>query len=268
VNLNDIRMSAVLPCYKDPLLVPTIKSLLDTSELGDRLEIVCCLDGFWPTTFAIPEDKHVRIIHRGQNRGMRESINAAVAVSRGEYITRFDEHTMISQGWDRLLADACKPNWILVPRRFALDPIRWCIMTEVPKVDYMKLKIVRTARGRKFSGVAWDRPDRESIEIDETPAYQGSAWTMKRSWWDTVAGPLQTEGYGPLTQDSHEQSFKTWQAGGKVMVHKGVWHAHRHRSFHRTHNSGGEDSERSFAYALSVWEPYFHKEIEPRWANQ
>ena len=45
---------------------------------------------------------------------------------------------------------------------------------------------------------------------------------MKRSWWDRVIGELQTEGYGPLYGDSHEIVFKTWQAGGHLMVNKDV----------------------------------------------
>jgi hypothetical protein len=36
--------------------------------------------------------------------------------------------------------------------------------------------------------------------------------------------------------------FKTWKAGGKLMLNKNTWHAHKHRSFARTHNNGTEEN--------------------------
>ncbi len=101
-------------------------------------------------------------------------------------------------------------------------------------------------------------------EIDESMAMQGSCWIMKRSWWDKVIKDLQTEGYGPLYQDSHEMVFKTWKAGGKLMVNKNTWHAHKHRDFKRTHNYGTAEAAPGWAYSLKLWEPYYN-EIKLKW---
>ena len=45
--------------------------------------------------------------------------------------------------------------------------------------------------------------------------------------------------------------FKTWNAGGKLMLNKKTWYAHKHRDFNRTHNYPGELSEVVFRFALS-----------------
>lgn len=248
-------------------MVKTVDSLLTTSELGDKLEIIVVLDGYWPD-FELRIDSRVRYAHLGRNRGMRGAINAGVQISRGEFIMRTDEHCMFAPGFDKAMTDACRPDWIMTARRFFLDPIKWEVMDDPPPVDYEKLVI---QDGVKFSGQRWRSRDREraDILIDETMAMQGSVWLMPRAWWDRVIGELQTEGYGPHYQDSHEMQFKAWKAGGKLMLHKGTWFAHKHRSFSRTHNDGTElnpaNKHEGWAYALGVWKDYYESEIRPRW---
>lgn len=243
-------LSIVIPSYKDPLLHKTIDDLLINAT--GEIEIIAVLDGYWT---AVKQDPRVRVVHLGRNRGMRGAINAGVAVSRGEFLMRVDEHQRFGQGYDRILTETCEPNWIVTPRRYFLDPVQWKIM-DLPFVDYMKLKI----SGGKFSGVVAPGDDQP---IQESQAMQGSCWVMPHKWWDDVIGELQTEGYGPLIQDSHEMVFKTWKAGGKLMVNKNTWHAHKHRDFPRTHNNGTKENpanqEAGYAYALKVWEPYFNE---------
>ena len=246
-------------------------SLLDNSELGDELEIIPVLDGCWLDP-PIPDDDRVRVVHLGKNVGMRGAINAGVKVARGEYLMRTDAHCIFGNGYDRILTLQTADDWIVTPRRYFLDPDKWEVM-DTPPIDYMKLKIVRIGNDKegwvnKFSGVDWQKRTQErlNIPIDETMAMQGSCWVMKRSWWDKVIGELQDEGYGTHYQDSHEMVFKTWKAGGKLMVNKNTWHAHKHRKFPRTHGYGGQPARDSFAYAIDVWKDYFEKEVLPRWS--
>ncbi len=259
-------LSVVIPSYKDPFLHNTIESLLNNAR-GD-IEIIPVLDGYWPEK-PIIEDPRVRIVHLGRNRGMRGAINAGIAVARGEYLLRTDEHCAFGEGYDVILARDCQPNWIMTPRRYFLDPYKWEIM-DMPPVDHMKLKIVNVRPGvRKFSGVI--APGNDAEPIQESAAMQGSCWFMPRAWWDKIIGELQNEGYGPHYQDSHEMVFKTWIAGGKLMVDKNTWHAHKHREFPRTHNNGTAENptnnEACWAYSLEVWEEYFEKEIKPKWSQ-
>jgi hypothetical protein len=63
--------------------------------------------------------------------------------------------------------------------------------------------------------------------------------------------------------------FKTWKAGGKLMVNKNTWHAHKERRFKRTHNNGTKENpsnnEACWAYALEQWEDFYNEEIKPKW---
>lgn len=259
-------LSIVIPSYKDPLLPKTIDSLLENAT-GD-IEIIPVLDGYWPS-LPIKNDERIRVIHLGLNRGMRRAINAGVAISRGEFIMRSDEHQIFGKGYDQILTETCAENWIVTPRRYFLDAVKWEVM-DIPPVDFMKLKITNVSPSvSKFSGI--EAPSDDSQTLQESMAMQGSCWVMRRSWWDKVIGELQNEGYGPHYQDSHEMVFKTWQAGGKLMVNKNTWHAHKHRDFPRTHNNGTPENpsnnEACWAYSLSVWKDYYEKEIKPKWGT-
>ncbi len=102
-----IVLSVIIPDYKDPLLFSTIKSLLENSQLGEGLEIIAVFDGVWNVAPLIIDDR-VRYVHLGKNRGMRGAINAGVAISRGEFIMRVDEHIMVGPGYDKVLVDTFK----------------------------------------------------------------------------------------------------------------------------------------------------------------
>ena len=254
-------LSIIIPSYKDPLLHKTINSLLENSEA--EIEIIAVLDGYWPET-PIVDDPRVKVLHLGKNRGMRGAINAGVSVARGEWLMRTDEHCMFGPGYDRILMRDCKDEMIMIPRRYYLDVKKWEIMKDIPPNDCDKL-VIDTAHG-KFSGFNWKERAQEmkDVPIYETMAFQGSCWCMKKSWWDKVVIELQTEGYGPHYQDSHEMSFKTWRAGGKLMTNKNTWFAHKHRSFPRTHNYGTAEAKPGWDYSLKLWMDDYLK-IKEKW---
>ncbi|MFA5071891.1 MAG: glycosyltransferase family 2 protein [Candidatus Paceibacterota bacterium] len=254
-------ISVIIPSWKDPLLQKTIDSLLENSE--GEIEIIAVFDGYIPEV-PLKEDPRVKTLHLGKNRGMRGAINAGVSIASGEFIMRTDEHCSFGKGFDKILTGTFEDNWIVTPRRYFLNPEKWEVMDIVP-VDYGDLKIVESGSGKKFSAVENKKlaEERKDIMIDETFGMQGSCWIMKKSWWDKVIGELQTEGYGPLYQDSHEMVFKTWKAGGKLMVNKNTWYAHKHRDFNRTHNNGTKENpsnnEACFKYSLDMWGDYYNE---------
>lgn len=257
-------LSVIIPAYKDPLLHKTIDSLLDNAE--GEIEVIPVLDGYWPET-AIRADERIRILHLGANHGMRGAINAGVSIARGQFIMRSDQHCTFAKGYDKVLTTTCEPNWIVTSTRYFLDPVKWEVM-DIPPVNYEKLVI---QEGRKFSGRPWRERDQErkDIMIDETMAMQGSMWLMPHSWWDKAIGKLQTEGYGQMYQDSHEMIFKTWQKGGKMMLNKNTWFAHKHRSFTAGRHEGTKENSslrnESGLYALNVWRDYYEREVRPKW---
>lgn len=266
-----MKLSVAIPDYKDPYLIPTIQSLLDGSVLGDQLEVIAVFDGYWPT-FKLIQDPRVRYVHVGRNGGMRRSINMGIRLARGEFFMRLDEHCLFPKGYDKTLTDACKPNEVMTARRFFLDPVNWRVMESEGHVDYEKLTIQNVHDAvRKFSGKPWKERDekRKDVMIDETQAMQGSMWIANREFFLQTVGELQTEGYGPLIQDSVEVCMKYWKAGGRLMLNKNTWFAHKHRSFSRTHNNGTDENpaaqDAGYTYALEQWEPYFRDVLTPLW---
>lgn len=256
-------LSVIVPSYKDPLIHKTIDSLLENAE--GEIEIIPVLDGYWPET-PIKNDPRIKILHLGKNRGMRGAINAGVAIAKGEFIMRTDEHCIFGKGFDKILTSSCQPNWIMTARRYYLDPVKWKIMDITP-VDYEKLKIRDMGDDlQKFEGVVWKSRARERKElmIDETMAMQGSMWLMPHAWWDKVIVELDTKNYGTMYQDSHEMVFKTWQAGGKLMVNKNTWFAHKHVSFPRTHQYSRSEWESGVKYAYATWKDYYEV-IRSKW---
>jgi glycosyltransferase involved in cell wall biosynthesis len=250
-------------------LQKTIDELLNNAR--GEVEVIAVLDGYWTT---LNDDKRVRIVHLGKNRGMRGAINAGVSVSRGKFIARCDEHIMVSPGYDVTLIESCGPKDIVTGRRYFLDPIRWEIMQDKGYIDCEKLVIQDCGNGiRKFAGQNWkSRAEKYKDElIVEAQAMQGSFWVTSRNNWDNSIKELETEGYGPHYGDSHEAVFKTWKNGGKLLYLKNMWYAHKDRSFPRTHNDGTKENpankEKGWMYSLSIWEKYWLEEIKPKWED-
>ena len=252
------KISIIIPSYKDPLLNKTVESLLTNSE--DSIEIICVMDGYWQAPVA---DERVRVLHLGKNQGMRNAINMGVAIAQGEYIMRTDEHCVFGPGYDRILTERFRDNWIVYPMRYYLDTIKWEVMDLEPNI-YNKLII--DTKWNKFAGIAWKERqiERPTKMIDDSMAMQGSCWIMKKKWWEAVIKELDDR-YGDHYGDSHEMVFKTWKAGGRLLVNKNTWYAHKHRDFKRTHNYPIEKARPGWQYALDLWTDYYNNEVRPKW---
>lgn len=258
---RDLDLSVIIPSYKDPLLHKTIQGILDNFETD--FEIIPVLDGYKPDQ-PIIEHERVKPVYLEHNVGMRGAINAGVRIALGNYIMRTDEHVMFCKGYDKTLLQDIKDDQIVVGKRYFLDPVKWEIMQEEGCIEYEKLIINNTPK--KFSSQKWITRSREKADvmIDENMAMQGSVWLMSRFWWNKVIKELQTEGYGPHYQDSTEMLFKTWKAGGKLMLNKNAWYAHKHRGFPRTHHYSNEKARLEWIYALNKWFPKY-QEIRTAW---
>lgn len=257
-------LSCIIPSYKDPLLFKTIQSILDNAT--GEVEVIAVFDGYYPPADILIDDPRVRYLHLGDNRGMRGAINAGVKIARGDLLMRTDEHCSFAKGFDEVIARDIKDDEIMTPTRYFLDPRTFTRM-KMPPVNMSKLVL----KGGKFTAENWKERDEEfkDVMVAETMGMQGSCWFMKKSWWEKVIVELQTEGYGPLIQDSHEMIFKTWKAGGRMMLNKNTWHAHKHRKFPRTHNNGSPENpahcDDGYKYAIDVWGDYFYDVICPKW---
>lgn len=236
-------LSIIIPSCKDPCLQKTVDGLRANAE--GRIEIIVVLDG------TRAEVKNADIVLFNEKRiGMRSSINRGVQASHGEYIMKTDAHCMFGPGYDKKLLIDIQDDWVVVPRRYKLDIEKWEIEPGEP-TDYDRLLIDRPD---KIGGVFWTkrRIERADIMIDETMVMQGSCYLMSRKHWNWLGG-LQDEGYGSLMQEAIEVALKTWLGGGKIMVNKLTWYAHRDRRFKRTMSVDSEETRRCYAYSKDFW---------------
>lgn len=267
-------LSVIIPSRNDQFLQKTINDLL--SNARGEIEVIVVLDGYWPEP-ALIDDPRVRILHQGsvhQNYGMREAINSGVAMSRGEYIMKIDEHCMVDEGFDVKLAEDCEDMWVVVPRRYRLDAENWKLIEDNrPPVDYMFLAYPYERPQDKtcgLHGAEWRElaRAREHILIDDLMSWQGSCYFMKRTTWDWL-GPLDSEKYGWFTQEAQEIGNKIWLGGGRLVVNKKTWYAHFHKG--KTGKAYGfsgaqwdkhaENNERGRKFCIDYW-------INDRWPER
>lgn len=228
-----MKLSIIIPSVNDPYLQNTLDDIKQHAKSDYEIIVV-----------------------NGRKIGMRSAINKGVAQSKGEYIIKTDEHCMFDEGFDIKLLSKIKDNWIVVPRRYNLDVEKWVIFDE-PPVDYDRLVIDKL---EKIGGVRWRQQakERKNLLIDETMVFQGSCYLMSRKHWDWLGG-LRTEGYGEFAQEAVELALKTWLGGGKVMVNKTTWYAHKHRKFKRIVNPYGINEGNK--YSQDYW-------LNNRWENR
>ena len=260
-----MSISVIIPHRVDTYLNRTINDLLLKAE--GEIEIIVVCDGVWPEPI---QDKRVIYLHQGtvhNSLGMRAGINAGVAISKGQYIMKIDEHCMVDQGFDVKLKADCEDNWVVIPRRYRLDADKWQIIEDGrPPIDYMMIDYPYQRMYDKTCGLhgAEDRQryhDKKDILIDDVMTMQGSCYFMSRKHWDNCIKEMDDENYGPFTQEAQEISNKTWLSGGRVIVNKKTWYAHFHKG--RTGKGYGfstaqyqkhaEANEKGRLYCINYW---------------
>lgn len=237
-----MKLSIIIPSAQDPCLQKTIDDIKQNAR-GEH-EVITVLDGTWDDVRAD------RVIYNEKRLGMRGSINKGVSGSSGEYLMKCDAHCRFDEGFDVKILSEIEDNWVVIPRRYALNTDTWELMDETP-IDCERLVIDNPD---KIGGVVWRSRARErkDVHLDETMVFQGSCWFMSRKHWDWLGG-LSEEGYGTFTQEPIEIALKTWLGGGKVMVNKKTWYAHKHRSFGRTLAPAGQEVRDGNAYSKDFW---------------
>ena len=247
-----VVVSVIIPARNEQFLSPTIEDLVRNSRANT--EIIAVLEGYWPDK--VINNPAVHYIHFSTPRGMRNAINAGVEIARGKYIMKCDAHCAFGEGYDEILKSACDDNWVVVPRRYSLDPINWERKKKSP-IDYHYLSYpLLEGNDGALHGRWWRQrgKDRADIPIDLELTSQGSCWFMSRKHWDWLGG-LQIEGYGDFIQEFQEVGCKTWLGGGEVKVNKKTWYAHLHKG--RTYGRGYFLSKRSWhnglKYSTDLW---------------
>ena len=228
-------VSIIIPSRRERYLQQTIDDIIAKAE--GSTEVIVVLDGYWPDP-PLTNYKNLVVIHQGtiyENKGMRQCINAGMEIAKGKYVMKSDGHCLFDQGFDvKLIAD-CEDNWVVIPRRYRLDPENWKIApVKRPPIDYQFLTYpyIRThdpACG--LHGDEWRERyfRRKDILIDDNMSTQGSLYFTTRDWWFKMIHPMNVELYGSFIQEAQEICNNTWLGGGRVVVNKKTWYAHWHK---------------------------------------
>ena len=210
-------LSIVIPSRNEKYLKQTIKDLLSKAT-GD-IEIIAVLDGCWSE---IVENERVHYIHFTESQGMRGAINAGVAVAKGKYIMKTDGHCMFDKGFDEKLKE-CEKNWIVIPRRYALDVHNWKIEERTDDkypIDVMELN-------SDLQGVPTHK--RKENALIPTESFQGSCWFMHKEYFKELE-LLDEKRFGGFWQEAQEMAMKCKKNGGKVMRNTKTWYGHLHKT--------------------------------------
>ncbi len=210
----------------------TIQDVLDNA--GVDVEVVVNVDECWPEPLL--NDKRITYIHPSRPVGLRQGVNNCVALARGKYVLKTDDHCAFGKDFGKILIENhLEDNWVQIPRRYSLDAENWKINEARPYRDYMYLCF--PAKGKAHDGgmhgVEWwsrqeERKDPQ-YDIDDTPSLQGSCYFMTKNHFDNFLHGLSEDGYGQFAQESQEIGLKTWLGGGALKVNKKTWYAHLHK---------------------------------------
>lgn len=262
-----VMLSILIPSRSDEFLQKTVDDLIEKAE--GEIETIVILDGYWPDPL-LRDDPRITLVHQGtvhDNLGMREAINTGVNLARGEYIMKIDEHCMVDKGYDLKLAADCEDNWVVIPRRYRLDPDSWTLIHDGrPPIDYMQIDYPYQRpydRSCGLHGGEWKQRhyDKKDVLIDDTMSWQGSCWFTTKKYWDELLNPLETEKYGTFTHEPQEIGMKVWLSGGRLVVNKKTWYAHYHKGkrgkgygFSRAQYSKHmADMEKGRRFAIDYW---------------
>jgi glycosyltransferase involved in cell wall biosynthesis len=237
-------LSVIIPSVNDPALARTVADVLEKSRT--KPEVIVMADA---VDIDLPG---VRVVKNEERLGLRGNVNKGMSLASGEWLMKLDDHCMLADGWDEVMLAPMEKDWVSVPRRFQLDPVKWEIYErDTDPIDYERLVIDSPD---KIGGATWRSRGRKRshVMVDETMVIQGSFYLLHREQWERI-GPLDDVNYGPFTQEGVEIALKTWLGGGKVMVNKNTWYAHKHRSFGRVVAPRGEDVRRGNAYSQDFW---------------
>jgi glycosyltransferase involved in cell wall biosynthesis len=254
------RVSVIIPSRNERFLDPTVKDLLAKARGDMELVVVC--DGYWPVP-ALPNDKRLKIVHFGEAHGMRPGIMAAATVATGQYLLKCDGHTMWDEGYDLKLKECyAEDNWVVVPRRYALDAEAWAFDTSNPKypIDYHYLSYPYERPDDPdcgLHGTPWNhrRAARKDVLLDDEMSSQGSGWFMSRQHFEKRIAPLDIANYGTFINEFQEVGLKTWLGGGEVKVNKATWYAHLYkgRKYGRGYMIGGSNQVNGAKFCIDFW---------------
>ena len=218
------KLSVIIPARNEQWLGRIVTDILEKAY-GD-IEVIAVFDGYVPTDFPLDNNRVITIVHQ-RAHGMRPSVNEAAALAHGEFLMKCDAHCMFAEGFDVELKSECDGDWLVVPRRYGLDPERWVRDDSARDAHYLTFPYYYRDKRPALRGETWKQRARERahVLIDDEMTSQGSCWMMHTEYFHRFGG-VDAEHYGPFVHEFQELGNRTWLSGGRVVVNKRTWYAH------------------------------------------
>ena len=247
------------------VLYRTVMDILEKA-VGD-IEVLVGFDG--PPYQELPDDPRVKSIRVSEGRGIKPMINTLAGAAIGKYLFKSDGHCSFGKGFDEILKADMQENWLVMPRFYVLDEMKWEWQDE-RFYDYFYLSCPFTdPKGVRFkAGGHWPQRTREMIdgpEIDETPQFHGSGWFVDRDFFVNKIGMFPTVDPEGHAQEPPNIGFKYWTGpwDGKVMVNKKTWYAHMHKKPRHYTNYKMSDKQNKISYKVAT-DYWLHNRWEDR----
>jgi glycosyltransferase involved in cell wall biosynthesis len=270
------KVSVIIPARKELYIRETLKDLY--ANASGEIEVLLVLDGDRPA-YRIPRRKGLRVLSNKTIKGRRYCTNKAAAVATGKFLMKMDAHCTIGEGWDEILKADCEDNWIVIPRRKALNALTWELIDHQingRKYEYVDAMSYLYPFLRPYSPRITSRPDEVRQEKDkdellvEDMGFQGSLWFMTADHYRNRLGGMNEYGYGSFSEEPEEIGLKTqlgpWE--GKVIRNKKTWYAHWSKPGIHWRTSPevagrvtDEEREAGYLYCFNYW---WHNRWEER----
>ena len=220
-------VSIVIPSRNERFLKETVDDIFKNAR--GNFEVIVVLD---EQDQPLEPRPGLIVLKKEGPPGMKSALIQGIKAAKGEFVMKSDAHCMFGEGFDVILSSECEPNWVVIPRRYSLEPSNWSIRTHRPIVDYEYIPfpyiadLVSVKTGGKWHS---RRDERANILIDENMTFQGSVWfTPVEHFWK-MGGFEKSNTGDDFLLESEELGNKTWLSGGQVMVNKKTWYAHLHK---------------------------------------
>jgi len=247
-------VSIIIPSRNEQFLSQTVDDIF--AKARGSFEVIVVLD---EKDQPLTPRPNLIVLKKEGTPGMKSALIQGIKASTGEYIMKTDAHCMFGDSFDTILSSECEDDWIVIPRRYSLEPKDWSIRTFRPIVDYEYIPFPFLADLASVkTGGKWHsrRDERADILIDENMAFQGSVWFLKKKYfWGTIGGFEPTTTGDDFLLESEEIGNKSWLSGGKVMTNKKTWYAHLHKGaeYGRGYFMDKRPMKRQRIYHVNYW---------------
>lgn len=280
-------LSVIIPARQEMFLNKTVENILENIEADTEIIVIC--DGNWPME-PLQDHPRVTVVHHTEPIGQRAATNEGARISQAKYVMKADAHCAFGKGFDRILIEDCRPDWVMIPKMWNLHAFDWkckscgdttyqgnvpekCQVCGKPEFEMI---VVWKPRGNKVT-YSWmfdetmhfqywrkhaKRPEAQG-DLIETMSFIGACMFMDRDRYWFLEGC--DEAHGSWGQFGTEWACKTWLSGGKLITTKKTWFAHMFRTgnFKGSGYGGG-----SFPYQMSGKAQEYAKEYSrDLWLN-